>query len=170
MEDNESTARTYGSHIIQYPPDVSFCAGCTACEIVCALVHDGVVSPSYNRVFVEKGTHSMVSEIHTCQHCVDHPCYEACSRKDKAMCIDENGIVYINEQHCIGCKRCIKACVFDPPRINYVKSSDKTQRKAKKCDLCRTRPEGPACIEFCQVACIGLSNQPIPAAASSPPK
>lgn len=102
----------------------------------------------------------MIHRIYACQHCVDHPCYHACARKDQAMCLDENGIVYINEEYCIGCKRCIKACVFDPPRINYVKSSDKSKRKAKKCDLCRTRPEGPACVEFCQVRCLGISDLP----------
>lgn len=159
MEDNAKTTRTYSRHIVQAPSDVSFCAGCNACEIVCTLVHDGVVGPCYNRIFMEKGTQSMVTVIHTCQHCSDHPCYEACARKDQAMCLDENGIVYINEEFCIGCKRCIKACVFDPPRINYVKSTDKTKRKAKKCDLCRIRPEGPACVQFCQVSCLSLSDQ-----------
>jgi Fe-S-cluster-containing hydrogenase component 2 len=160
MDENKLTARKFGRHIVQYPAEISLCAGCSACEIVCSLVHDGLVGPAYRRIFVERGTRSMISTIYSCQHCEDHPCYNACPRKDQAMCIDENGIVYINEEHCIGCKLCIKACVFDPPRINYVKSSDKTKRKAKKCDLCRTRPEGPACIEFCQVSCIGLSDQP----------
>lgn len=77
------------------------------------------------------------------------------------MCIGEDGIVYINDEHCIGCGRCINECVFYPPRINMVKSKDKTQRKAKKCDLCRTRPEGPTCVEWCPVRCIGLSNRPM---------
>jgi len=158
MNEKKQTTRALGRHIVQSPPEVSFCAGCSACEIVCSLVHDGVVGHAYSRIFVNKGTRSMVSTIYSCQHCLDHPCYEACPRKDQAMCLDENGIVYINEEHCIGCKRCIKACVFDPPRINYVHSKDKTKRKAKKCDLCRTRPEGPACIEFCQVSCLGLSK------------
>ena len=163
MKKQGETTRKYGRHIVQYPMEYSLCAGCTACEIKCALTHDGVVSPSYNRIFVERGTSSMVHTILACQHCVDHPCYDACPLKEKAMCLDENGIVYINEDYCIGCKKCIKACVFDPPRINYVWSKDKTKRKAKKCDLCRTRPEGPACIEYCQVRCIGLSDNQIPA-------
>lgn len=156
MDDNEKTTRTFGHHIVQASADVSLCAGCNACEIVCSLVHDGVVGPNYNRVFMEKGTQSMITVIHSCQQCSDHPCYEACARKDQAMCLDETGIIYINEEFCIGCKRCIKACVFDPPRINYVKSSDKALRKAKKCDLCRKRTEGPACIQYCQVSCLSL--------------
>ena len=155
-------SRTYGNHIVQYPMDYSLCAGCTTCEIVCTLTHDGLVSPSYNRIFVDRGTRSMVHHILSCQHCSDHPCYDACPKKDKAMCIDENNIVYINEDECVGCGLCQKACAFTPSRINMVKSEDKKQRKAKKCDLCRTRPEGPACVQWCPVKCIGLSQDPLP--------
>lgn len=151
--------KDFGRHIIQIDSGTSLCAGCNACEIVCSLTHDGLVSPSYNRIFMEKGTQSMITVIHSCQHCSDHPCYDACPLKEKAMCLDKNNIVYINEEHCIGCKRCIKACAFDPPRINYINSTDKKKRKAKKCDLCRTRPEGPACVEYCQVACLSIGGQ-----------
>ena len=160
MDKNEE--RSYGRHIVQYPMEYSLCAGCTSCEIVCTLTHDGLVSPSYNRIFVERGTYSMVHNILACQHCSDHPCYNACPKKDKAMRIDENNIVYVVEDECIGCGLCAKNCVFQPSRINMVKSADRKQRKAKKCDLCRTRPEGPACVQWCPVRCIGLSDDPIP--------
>lgn len=160
MESDEK--RSYGNHIVQYPMDYSLCAGCTTCEIVCTLTHDGLVSPSYNRIFVDRGTRSMVHTILSCQHCSDHPCYNACPKKDKAMCIDENNIVYINENECVGCGLCRKACVFEPSRINMVISDDKKQRKAKKCDMCRTRPEGPACVQWCPVKCIGMSKDPLP--------
>lgn len=162
-DENEKDTEQYGRHIVQYPANISFCAGCSSCEIVCGLVHEGVSSPSVNRIFLERGERqSLVHKILTCQHCTDHPCYEKCPKKDAAMCIDENGIVYINEENCIGCGLCAKACTFKPSRINFVKNKDKKKRKARKCDLCRTRPEGPACIEYCQVRCIGLSDQPVP--------
>jgi carbon-monoxide dehydrogenase iron sulfur subunit len=77
------------------------------------------------------------------------------------MKIDENNIVYIDEENCIGCGLCVKACVFTPSRINFVKSDDKAKKKAKKCDLCRTNPEGPACVKWCPVRCIGLSDQSV---------
>ena len=160
MDKNEE--RSYGRHIVQYPMEYSLCAGCTSCEIVCTLTHDGLVSPSYNRIFVERGTYSMVHNILACQHCSDHPCYNACPKKDKAMRIDENNIVYVVEDECIGCGLCAKNCVIQPSRINMVKSADRKQRKAKKCDLCRTRPEGPACVQWCPVRCIGLSDDPAP--------
>ncbi len=165
-EMKQSQDRTYGRHIVQYAPDYSFCAGCTSCEVVCTLTHEGYVSPSCSRLFVERDNRSMVHTILTCQHCSDHPCYDACPKKDKAMKIDENNIVYIVEDECIGCGLCQKACVFDPPRINLVKSKDRSKNKAKKCDMCRTRPEGPACVQWCPVRCIGISDDPVPVPAS----
>jgi Fe-S-cluster-containing hydrogenase component 2 len=152
-------ARSFGKHIEQCPPEESFCAACAACELVCALLHDGVTGHQHKRIFVETGTQSLQSIVFSCQHCSDHPCYNACPKKDKAMCLDDQGIAYIVESECIGCRQCSKHCVFSPPRLNYVKSTDKTKRKTKKCDLCRTRPEGPACVQYCQVRCLRVSGE-----------
>ena len=74
------------------------------------------------------------------------------------MCVDEDGIVYINEEECIGCGLCAKNCKLTPPRITM----DKKNRKAHKCDLCRGREGGPQCIKECPVVCIGLASDPLP--------
>lgn len=100
----------------------------------------------------------MIHEGLSCLHCSDHPCYDKCPKKDSAMCLDENNIVYIAEENCIGCGLCLKACAADTPRINFVKSEDRSGRKARKYDFCRSRPEKPACIRWCPVRCIGLSE------------
>ena len=152
-------ARVFGRHIVQAPPEYSFCAGCNSCEIACSLTHDGLVGPCYNRIFVEKDSRKMYHTIHACQHCSDHPCYEACPKKDEAMTVGSDGIAYIAEDKCIGCGLCRKACVFDPPRINLVKNTDRALRKAKKCDLCRMREEGPACVQWCPVRCISVNEE-----------
>lgn len=79
------------------------------------------------------------------------------------MLIDEElEIAYVNKDECVGCGLCVKACPFEPKRIHL--GLEKPRGKAIKCDLCRTRPEGPACVEYCQVNCIGLSEDPIPEA------
>jgi len=142
--------------IVQTPAEESFCAGCNSCEIICALVHEGEVSPANKRLFVHRNIRTMVHTVYTCRHCEDHPCYIACPKKDKAMKIDENGIVIIDESECVGCGACYKACKLDPPRINYVKDLPREKRKAKKCDMCAARDNGPACVEWCPVRCIEL--------------
>ena len=158
-----SQEKKYGPHIVQSPPEYSMCTGCTSCEMVCSLTHDGCTSPSYRRIFFEHGdVMELLHTVHSCQYCADHPCYNACPKKDTAMKIDENGIVYIDEEGCIGCGMCVRACVFDPPRIGMVNTKDKKQRKAKKCDLCRGRAEGPACVQYCPVKALHLSTEELP--------
>ncbi|MDR1573587.1 MAG: 4Fe-4S dicluster domain-containing protein [Clostridiales Family XIII bacterium] len=150
LQQNNSANR----HIVQYDADYSLCAGCSACEILCGLLHDAMVGPKARRIFVEKDSTQLLHKVHACQHCTDHPCFDACPPKVGAMRLDaETGVVCVDEEKCIGCKLCIKACPFTPKRIQIGPKG-----KAIKCDLCRTRPEGPACIEYCQVMCLGLSD------------
>ena len=154
----EDLIKQFGRRIEQAPPEYSFCAGCNTCEVVCSLTHDGLVGPCYNRIFVEKDARTMIHTILACMHCGDHPCYDACPKKGEAMTLGDDGVVYIDEENCIGCGLCARACVFDPPRVNMVKSPDKSLRKAKKCDLCRGRAEGPACVEWCPVRCLSIQE------------
>lgn len=149
----------FGNHIVQYSPEYSLCAGCESCSIICGLTHDGFTGPENCRIKVDLGTRSMMHHILACQQCSDHPCYNACPKKDQAMCIDqETGVVYIEEAECVGCGLCARACVFEPSRISIKKNHDRKKWKAVKCDLCRGRKEGPACIEYCPVRCLGLSE------------
>ena len=148
----------YGNPIVQYSPEYSLCAGCETCAIMCGLSHEGFTGPGNSRIKVNLGTRSLMHHVVACQQCNDHPCYEACPKKDEAMKIDEKGIVYIDEEFCIGCGRCAKNCKFQPTRIAMKRDKARKQWKAVKCDLCRDNPEGPQCIKWCPVRCIGLSE------------
>lgn len=146
----------FRDHIIQYPASYSLCLGCQSCDLVCSLIHDGVTGPKHGRIKIAEPDYKLLRfKILSCQQCEDHPCYEACPKKDQAICIDENGIVYINEEFCIGCGLCARHCKFTPTRINM----DRINRKAKKCDMCRNRPEGPACVQYCPVKCLGIGQE-----------
>ena len=152
----------YGNHIVQYSMEYSVCAGCETCSIMCGLTHEGFTGPGNSRIRINLGTRSMIHTVLACQQCLDHPCYDACPKKGAAMVIDEEtGIVSIDEEHCIGCGKCIKACKFDEPRISMKKNSKRNLWRAVKCDLCKDNPEGPQCIKWCPVRCIGLSKDSI---------
>ncbi|MBR2789999.1 MAG: hypothetical protein IKD70_05215 [Eggerthellaceae bacterium] len=151
----------FGNRIVKYAPEYSVCTGCKSCEIVCSMLHDGVVSPERTRIrFVMGDLDYMMHDIRVCQQCVDHPCYDACPKKDAAMCIDERGVVYVNREECIGCKKCEKACIFEEPRVRVIKRDGK--RFAVKCDLCRDFGGVPQCVKNCPAACLGLSADSLP--------
>lgn len=151
--------KEYGNHVVQYPPQYSVCTGCSSCQVLCGFSKDGVVGPGHGAIRLEYGElDHMYHTVLACQHCVDHPCYDKCPKPGKAMIIDENNIVYIDEDECIGCGLCAKACKFTPSRITM----DKNGKKAKKCDLCRTRPDGPICVANCPAFVLGLSDDPLP--------
>jgi Fe-S-cluster-containing hydrogenase component 2 len=139
-------------HIMQVEMDESACAGCGTCEVVCALVHDGAAGPSLRRIWLDRDGVGLTYQVLTCQQC-DYPaCYDSC-QVEGAMGIDsETGARYIDTTRCTGCGDCIDACPADPPRINF----DPVREVALKCDLCKDRPNGPACVEFCQTKALKL--------------
>ena len=160
--EERETVEGYGNHIVQYSREYSLCAGCETCSIMCALTHEGYTGPTNARIKVNLGTRDLMHEVLACQQCDDHPCYDACPKKDAAMRIDpDTGVVYIVEDDCIGCGKCVKNCKFDPPRISIRKAKKRKEWKAVKCDLCRDNPEGPQCIKYCIVRCIGLSDDSV---------
>ncbi len=166
----EEQLKEYGNHVVQYSPEYSFCTGCETCMIMCGLTHNGLTGPCNSGIRINLGTRSLVHHALTCLQCKDHPCYEACPKKGSAMKIDEDtGIVYIERDACIGCGLCAKHCKFDPPRIMIWKNKERKKWKAVKCDLCRGNPEGPQCIKWCPVRCIGLSDDAIFSADGAKP-
>lgn len=139
------------------------CTGCMSCVMTCSLVHYGVVSTNRSRIKLSlDDTKHMVHSLLVCQQCKDHPCYEACPLPGKAMHLSEDGIVSVDEENCIGCGKCRKACVFEEPRIFMVKIDGK--KKALKCDLCQGIEGGPACLRECPTTCINWSDAPLPEA------
>lgn len=144
-------------HVVQYPLEHSLCTGCMSCEMLCSIAHDGVVSSQRAGIKLGVGPiKTMMHTVYVCQQCDDHPCHDACPRKDDAMCIDERGIVYVRRERCIGCGKCVRACPFDPPRVHVVRRDG--ERFAVKCDLCRDVEGGPVCVKNCPAMVLGLSS------------
>lgn len=82
-----------------------------------------------------------------CLHCISPACVSACPvaalKKNP-----ENGVVYYEEDRCIGCRYCQLACPFRIPKLEWESPSP----QIRKCQLCNHRfKEGKysACCEFC---------------------
>ncbi|MFX1428142.1 MAG: 4Fe-4S dicluster domain-containing protein [Promethearchaeota archaeon] len=131
--------------------DKDNCMGCHACEIACKQEHNLGKGPRFIRI-IEKSPDFI--PIY-CHHCENPPCKEVCSVE--AISISEQGIVLIDNDLCIGCKECIKACNYEAMQF------DDIQEIAIKCDLCIKRLEkekNPSCMIVCPTGCINLDKIP----------
>lgn len=145
--------------------DTKKCSGCMSCMMACTLAHEGGINMGHARIQIKKNVFGRYPdddiEQYVCRQCIDAPCVLACSTG--AMHVDpESGVRIVDEEVCIGCLKCQKACKYAPARIAY----DRVRRKALKCDLCQNTPyweEGggirgkQACVYACELKAIVFS-------------
>ncbi len=129
--------------------DARRCYGVQACTVACKAEYK--VPLGENRSWVEeieKGNFPNVSRSflpRLCNHCDNPPCVSVCPT-GATWKRDEDGIVVVDPNVCIGCKYCLQACPYDMRFINQDTGS------ADKCDFCIHRvSQGlePACVEAC---------------------
>lgn len=134
------------SGMIVHNPNL--CRGCKICELACSAYHEGQCSPYLSRIHIVAEDLDLNFPARVCAQCNSPSCYFACPLKDEALCIDsDTGTRYVNENECIGCGECAKACPLPNPPI-WQKGA--TGNGAFfKCDLCRGRKGGPICVEMC---------------------
>jgi Fe-S-cluster-containing dehydrogenase component len=125
------------------------CMGCHACEVACKQEHALGVGPRLVMV-LEKGSDFIPVY---CHHCAKAPCKEACPVD--AISRNEQGIVLIDDDLCIGCRECLQACPFGAMQF------EDHQEIAVKCDLCVHRlaeSKSPACMSVCPTGCIHFGS------------
>jgi Fe-S-cluster-containing hydrogenase component 2 len=134
-------------HIARVSIDESACASCGMCILVCAATHGNEIGWSSSGIWLDRHPFQCVYDTVACRQCNAPDCYFSCHAEGgEAIFIDaRTGARAIDASKCIGCGKCMDACVFSPPRITL----DSERNIAVKCDLCSGRPEGPACVEFC---------------------
>jgi CRP-like cAMP-binding protein/Fe-S-cluster-containing hydrogenase component 2 len=126
--------------------DLSTCTRCDECVRGCADAHEGTPR------FIREGERYRNWLVPTaCYQCTDPVCMMECPT---GAITREVGTleVTVNEPTCIGCKNCAERCPWG--NIIMIESGEvrpdgKPVELATKCDLCLTRPEGPACVQMC---------------------
>nr|WP_218184342.1 4Fe-4S dicluster domain-containing protein [Aeropyrum camini] len=125
--------------------DVDKCYGCYACVVACAHENNlpiGVYRTWIERYVKEDGTPVYVPK--QCNHCDNPSCVEVCPVK--ATYVNEDGIVLVDDDLCIGCGACIQNCPYGARFYNPIKGV------ADKCTFCVHRIYSdmlPACVEAC---------------------
>lgn len=101
-----------------------------------------------------------------CFHCENPPCVDVCPVK--ATWKEEDGIVVVDYDWCIGCRYCMAACPYDGRRFNwkdpevpeeevnknqhYLGNRLRKKGVMEKCTFCLQRSrdgKNPACVEAC---------------------
>ncbi len=152
--------------------DLDICVGCHACAVNCKEWNtSGHMAPLTDlNPYGDKPTGVWFNRIHTfeveneetgesravhfpksCLHCEDAPCVTVCPT-GASYKREEDGIVLVNADTCIGCKLCSWACPYG------AREYDETEGVMKKCTLCVDKiynetlpPESrvPACVSTC---------------------
>lgn len=142
--------------------DLGLCLGCHACAVACKAenntepqlppltVRNGrAVAVNYRRVHYRhagkypKQTVTFVTA--SCNHCEHPACLKSCP-VEAITKRDDNGVVLIDYDKCIGCKNCMWSCPYGAPQFN------EGTKKVEKCTFCLHRLEAglqPACVTTC---------------------
>lgn len=139
--------------------DITKCTGCKTCVVACKDKNDLEPGRNFRTVHAyEEGTwrqdratgawHQNVLAYHvpvSCNHCSDPACVKICPTKAHHK-REEDGLVLIDREKCVGCGMCAKACPYGAPVL------DAKARKMTKCDACFDRLQKgllPICVESC---------------------
>ncbi len=130
------------------------CIGCHGCEVHCKVNKNLPVGPILCEITHEplkavKGVPKTEFFFRSCYHCEDPFCVPICPTG--AMQKREDGIVFVDQEKCIGCMACSGACPWNIPQFNP------DTGKAIKCDYCMDRIDAglkPACVTKCTTSAL----------------
>ncbi len=140
--------------------DQDSCIRCGHCAWSCADAHSDGVSR-----LIRRGDKIIVSDApepapllvpNSCQHCKNPSCMIGCPTG--AIGRDARGEVFIREDLCTGCGSCAKACPWDNIQLAPRSDAKDYPAVAVKCDLCKGRDGGPACVAACPTQSIARIN------------
>lgn len=131
--------------------EVDRCIGCRGgCQVACKFENDIALGGSRSH-FYTMGPIGIFPDISMyflpvmCQQCENPSCVAVCPT-EACYKSEEDGVIYIDREMCIGCQSCIRACPFHTNFFNM------ELRIADKCNLCvqRRKVNGiPACVRNC---------------------
>jgi tetrathionate reductase subunit B len=128
------------------------CIGCDACYVACKTDWEvPAIKEAYRTIVhevedVDNHGNPTIEFLPTlCNHCDNAPCVDVCPT-GASFKRDEDGIVLVEPDMCIGCKACQLACPYDARYYN------EHEHTVDKCTFCLPRLSvglDPACVTTC---------------------
>jgi Fe-S-cluster-containing dehydrogenase component/DMSO reductase anchor subunit len=135
--------------------DATACVGCHCCEAACNEQNGNSADVKWRRVGeMEGGVFPNVSSLFnsmSCNHCIDPACLNGCPTESYIKL--DNGIVFHDDDVCIGCGYCTWNCPYEVPVMNHDRGI------VTKCHMCVDKLEvgqTPACIQACPAGAIEI--------------
>lgn len=98
--------------------DLAKCDGCGECTVACSREH--FVPPGQEWIKVYKIEDELGGEYflpRPCMHCENAPCLNVCPVG--ATYRQDNGVILVDHDRCIGCRYCMSACPYDARSFNW---------------------------------------------------
>ena len=137
--------------------DTTRCIKCWGCTVACKQWH-GIKAGTVSRRNVDETTEGVFPNVNrtftslSCMHCELPLCKTSCPEGAISK-RDEDGIVVIDLELCIGCGACVTNCPFDVPQLLDIEEDGKVRTVADKCDAClslnRQAGEDTRCVITC---------------------
>lgn len=143
-------AKQLGFHI-----DQEGCIGCFTCQIACKDKNDLQVGEYWREVHEFTGGSSeerdgvLYSNVYAfwlsmaCNHCESPTCVDNCPTGAMHK-RNEDGIVLVDQDKCIGCGMCVWSCPYGAPQL-----IGKTSSKCNFCIDLLKEGKDPACVAAC---------------------
>lgn len=142
--------------------DTEKCVACHGCVVACKAWRERPLGVRWRRLerLWTRSEDSMPVLRHAsinCRHCVEPACLAACPW-DAIRKRAEDGVVYVDQSACVGCRSCEAACPFGVPQFGPEEDA-----KMQKCDLCPGRfdaakGEEPPCVATCPTRALELKR------------
>ena len=135
--------------------DATACVGCHCCEVACNEQNGNSADIKWRRVGeTQSGIFPNVSNHFnsmSCNHCIDPECLKGCPTESYIKF--DNGIVFHDDDTCIGCQYCTWNCPYEVPVFNEDRGI------VTKCHMCHDKLEvgqTPACVQACPAGAIEI--------------
>ncbi len=135
--------------------DATACIGCHCCEVACNEQNNNDADVKWRRVGeTQSGIFPNVKNHFnsmSCNHCIEPECLIGCPTNSYIKF--DNGIVFHDDDSCIGCQYCTWNCPYEVPTFN------KDRGIVTKCHMCHEKldvGQTPACVQACPSGAIAI--------------